>query len=91
MKANDTTLGQGESPSTAQTTDWERLGRVLLAEAIEYRGDVLRERWMEIARKARTGEPVTRRDWRRLTEDMEQFVYLVEELEEATREGADRE
>lgn len=87
MKANDTTLGQGESPSTAQTTDWERLGRVLLAEALQYRGDVLRERWTEIARKASSGEPVTRRDWERLSRELQTFAYLVDLLGESFDEG----
>jgi N-dimethylarginine dimethylaminohydrolase len=85
MDALDRKSGSVERSSTAQPTDWERLGRVLLAEALQYRGDVLRERWTEIARKASSGEPVTREDWRRLSEDMVQFTHVVEEIEEATR------
>ena len=86
MDALDRKSRPVERSSTAQATDWERLGRVLLTEALQYRGDVLRERWMEIARKASSGEPVTREDWRRLSEDMMQFAHLVEEIEEATCE-----
>jgi hypothetical protein len=85
MDALDRKSRPVERSSTAEATDWEGLGRVLLAEALQYRGDVLRERWTEIARKASSGEPVTREDWRRLSEDMQQFARLVEEIEEATR------
>jgi hypothetical protein len=85
MDANESTPGPGESPSTAQTVDWELLGRVLLVEALQYRGDALREVWMALSRKARKGEPVTRADWVRLSEELTQFSHVVEELEKATR------
>lgn len=85
MTANDDTPGLGESPSTAQTADWEDLGRAFLAESLEYRGGRLRSVWMEVAQKAKKGEPVTRRDWIRLSDELQQFAFLVEQIEEATR------
>ena len=84
MDALDRKSRPVERSSTAEATDWEGLGRVLLAEALQYRGDVLRERWTEIARKASSGEPVTREDWARLSGELQQFAFLVEEIEEAT-------
>lgn len=89
MTANDDTPGQGEGLSTAQTADWESLGRAFLAESLEFRGDRLREAYMETAQKAKKGESVTREDWIRLSDELQQFAFLVEQLEEATREGAD--
>jgi len=86
MTASDDTPGEGESPSTAQTADWESLGRVLLVEALEYRGDRLRSAWVEITSKAKKGEAVTRRDWVRLDRELRQFSHVADELEEATRE-----
>lgn len=86
MDANDSTPATGESASTEQTADWESLGRAVFVEALEVRGDRLRSAWMEVAQKAKKGEPVTRRDWIRLTEELQQFVFLVEEIEKATRE-----
>jgi hypothetical protein len=85
MTANDSTPGLGESPSGEQSADWESLGRAFLAETLEYRGDRLRSVWMEIAQKAKKGEPVTRRDWIHLSDELQQFAFLVEQIEEATR------
>lgn len=88
MDALDRKSRSVERSSTAQPTDWEGLGRVLLAEALQYRGDVLRERWTEIARKASSGEPVTRRDWERLSRELQTFAYLVDLLGESFDEGS---
>ncbi|WP_157573421.1 hypothetical protein [Haloplanus natans] len=85
MTANDDTPGQGEGLSTAQTANWESLGRRLLVETMEFRGDRLRSAWVEIVAKAKKGEPVTRRDWIELSRELQQFAHLVDELEEATR------
>lgn len=91
MTANDDTPGLGESPSTEQAANWESLGRDLLADALENRGGRLREAYMELSNKAKKGEPVTREDWIRLSDELQQFAFLVEEIEEATREEANRE
>lgn len=79
--------GESEGFSTEQTPDWEQLGPQLLAGYIETQGAVLREQWVTVSSKARTGEPVTRRDWRRLSEEMETFAHLVDLLGESFDEG----
>jgi hypothetical protein len=84
MTANDSTPATGESASTEQTADWESLGRAVFVEALEVRGDRLREAWMAMAQKAKNGEPVTRRDWVRLSDELQQFAILVEEIGKAT-------
>jgi len=81
--ASNPTPREGES--AVGSVDWENLGRRLLVETVEYRGDRLRSEWVQIVTKAKKDEPVTRRDWRRLSEELQMFAHLVDELEEATR------
>lgn len=81
--ASNPTPREGES--AVGSIDWESLGRRLLVETMEYRGDRLRSEWVEIASKAKKGEEVTRRDWIELSRELEQFAHLVDELEEVTR------
>jgi hypothetical protein len=81
--ASNPTPREGES--AVGSVDWEKLGRRLLVETMEYRGDRLRSSWVEIVSKAKKGEPVTRRDWIELSRELQQFAFLVDELEEATR------
>jgi len=83
MDARNPTPREGES--AVGSVDWENLGRRLLAETVEYRGDRLRSEWVEIVAKAKKGEEVTRRDWIELSRELEQFAHLVDGLEEATR------
>jgi hypothetical protein len=83
MQASDNTPREGES--AVGSVDWENLGRRLLAETVEYRGDRLRSSWVEIVAKAKKGEEVTRRDWIELSRELEQFAHVVDELEEVTR------
>jgi hypothetical protein len=79
--------GESEGFSTEQTPDWEQLGPQLLAEWFGYQGDALREEWAVVAKKASSGEPVTRRDWERLSRELQTFAYLVDLLGESFDEG----
>jgi hypothetical protein len=83
MNASKSTRGRVESASNEQTTDWERLGRVLLVESLQVRGDRLRTAYMEMTRKAVDGD-VTQEDWARLSDELQQFTFLVEEIGKAT-------
>jgi len=85
MNANDTSPCGGNEGSD-RAYNYEAVAQTLLQQQLEIRGYAVRKRFVDLAGKIERGDDLDQSDVRELREALRQAQYLVDVIEEGTRE-----